>query len=299
MNVIDQCVTERFSLYHGDCVEVLKGMPSESVDYSIFSPPFAQLYCYSASERDGGNCKNEEEFHAFFRFVMVEIMRVLKPGRNVSIHCMDLPLLKERDGVIGLSDFRGDLIRYALEIGWIYHSNVTIWRDPVVQMQRTHALGLLYKQLRKDSLMSRMALPDYLVTLRKPGENREPVTHTHESFPVSQWQKWASPVWMDINPSDTLQKESAREEEDERHVCPLQLEVIRRGIRLWSNPGDIVLTPFLGIGSEMVVALEEGRRGVGIELKGSYYKQAEANCHLAASQKGQQHTLFAAEEGTP
>ena len=191
---------------------------------------------------------------------------------------MDMPLSKERDGIIGIRDFRGEMIRLFEDAGFVLHSQVCIWKDPVTAMQRTKALGLLHKQIKKDSCMSRQGIPDYLVTMRKPGENPERVTHTNESFPVDVWQRYASPVWMDINPSDTLQASSAKEDKDERHICPLQLGVIRRGINLWTNPGDTVLTPFLGIGSEAVVALQQGRKAIGIELKSSYYKQAVRNC---------------------
>ncbi|MBQ2470493.1 MAG: site-specific DNA-methyltransferase, partial [Ruminococcus sp.] len=203
---------------------------------------------------------------------------VLMPGRLVSIHCMNFPAMKERDGYIGIKDFRGDLIRLFQKCGFIYHSEVCIWKDPVTAMQRTKAIGLLHKQLKKDSTISRQGIPDYLVTMRKPGDNAEPVTHTNESFPVNIWQRYASPVWDDINPSDTLQARSCRDEKDEKHICPLQLTVIRRGINLWTNPGDVVLTPFMGIGSEAVVALEQGRKAIGIELKPSWYKQAVRNC---------------------
>lgn len=278
VGVINQAVTDRYALYNGDSAEVLKGIPDGSVHYIIYSPPFASLYTYSNSERDLGNCRTTEEFYEQFKFIAQELYRVLMPGRLMSFHCMDLPLSKERDGVIGLRDFRGELIKLFEGCGFILHSQVVIWKDPVTAMQRTKALGLLHKQIKKDSAMSRQGIPDYLVTMRKLGDNPEPVKHTNESFPVSVWQRYASPVWMDINQSDTLQASSARDEEDERHICPLQLGVIRRGINLWTNPGDIVLTPFLGIGSEAVVALQHGRRAIGIELKPTYYEQAIKNC---------------------
>lgn len=276
-NVINQETGESFVAYHGDCVEVTRQLPDSSVHFSVFSPPFASLYTYSASDRDMGNSKTDEEFANHFRFLIAELFRVTIPGRLVSIHCMDLPASKERDGFIGIKDFRGDLVRAMQSLGWIYHSCVTIWKDPVTAMQRTKALGLLHKQIKKDSAMSRQGIPDYVVTFRKPGVNPEPVTHTNESFPVRMWQQYASPVWMDINPSDTLQHRSAREHEDERHICPLQLEVIRRCVKLWSNPWDVVLSPFMGIGSEGYVSLQEGRRFVGIELKESYFGQAVRN----------------------
>ena len=274
---MDSVITNEYALYNGDCVEVVGSLPSNSVDYSIFSPPFASLYTYSDSERDMGNCRSTTEFFDHFQFLIRELYRVVKPGRDLSFHCMNLPTSKVRHGYIGLDDFRGNLIRAFQDAGWIFHSEVCIWKDPVTAMQRTKAIGLLYKQLRKDSALSRQGIPDYLVTMRKPGENPNPVTHTHESFPVGLWQKYASPVWMDINASDTLQKESVRDERDERHIAPLQLEVIRRGIRLWSNPGDTVLTPFLGIGSEAYEAVKARRRAIGVELKDSYFKQAIEN----------------------
>ena len=278
MECIDSCITDRFALYNGDSCEILTDIPDDSVHYEIFSPPFASLYTYSNSERDLGNCRSDDEFFEHFEFIARELYRVLMPGRLVSIHCMNFPAMKERDGYIGIKDFRGDLIRLFQKCGFIYHSEVCIWKDPVTAMQRTKAIGLLHKQLKKDSAISRQGIPDYLVTMRKPGDNAEPVTHTNESFPVNIWQRYASPVWDDINPSDTLQARSCRDEKDEKHICPLQLTVIRRGISLWTNPGDVVLTPFMGIGSEAVVALEQGRKAIGIELKPSWYRQAVRNC---------------------
>jgi len=275
MNCIDQIVTERYAAYHGDCVEVLKGLPDHSIGYSIFSPPFASLYTYSNSPRDMGNVRNDDEFFAHFDYLIAELLRVLKPGREVSFHCMDMPTSKERDGYIGLKDFPGELIRAFQKHGFIFHAKVTIWKDPVTAMQRTKALGLLHKSIRENSAMCRQGIPDYLITMRTPGES-ERIKHGAE-FPVDLWQKVASPVWMDINPPDTLQYMSAREHDDERHICPLQLDVIRRGVLLWTNPDDIVLSPFMGIGSEGYVAIEMGRRFVGVELKASYFKQACAN----------------------
>lgn len=274
-------VTDEYALYHGDCVEGVAALPNDSVDYSIFSPPFASLYTYSDSERDMGNCRTTTEFFEHFTFLVRELYRVTKPGRDLSFHCMNLPTSKVRHGFIGLDDFRGNLIRVFQDAGWIFHSEVCIWKDPVTAMQRTKAIGLLYKQLRKDSALSRQGIPDYLVTMRKRGENPNPVTHTHEEFPVDLWQRYASPVWMDINPSDTLQKDSVRDERDERHIAPLQLEVIRRALRLWSNPGDTILTPFLGIGSEAYEAVKNRRRAIGFELKETYFAQAVANVAAA------------------
>lgn len=281
MNVKDQYIDERMALYHGDSCEVLREIPDNSVHFEIYSPPFASLYTYSNSERDLGNCRTQGEFFEQFAYIVEQLYRVLLPGRLMSVHCMNLPTSKERDGFIGISDFRGDLIRLFQDAGFIYHSEVCIWKDPVIAMQRTKALGLLHKQIRKDSAMCRQGIPDYLVTMRKPGMNPEPVAHTHESFPVAVWQRYASPVWDDINPSDTLQRTSAREERDEKHICPLQLTVIRRAVQLWTNPDDIVLSPFGGLGSEPYVALENGRRAVACELKESYYKQMVLNCQSA------------------
>ena len=266
----------------GDCVEVLKGVATHSVGYSIFSPPFASLYTYSNSPRDMGNCKTREQFMEHFDYLIAELIRVMEPGRDVSFHCMLLPTSKVMDGVIGLKDFRGDLIRAFEKHGFIHHSEVVIWKDPVTAMQRTKALGLLHKTVRGNSSMARQGIPDYLITMRAPGD---PVNRvTHDNYPVEKWQQIASPVWTDINQSDTLQKQSAREHDDERHIAPLQLEVIRRGIELWSNPGDLVLSPFTGIGSEGVVALELKRRFIGAELKRSYYDQAVANLREADRQ---------------
>jgi len=291
MNCLDQSIGENYALYHGDCIEVLRGLPAKSVHYSIFSPPFASLYTYSNSPRDMGNCRSNEEFFEHFGYLVDELARVMQPGRNVSFHCMLFPASKERDGFIGLKDFRGDLIRAFQAKGFIFHSETVIWKDPVTQMQRTKALGLLHKSVRENASMCRQGIPDYLITMRTPGDVAERVKHTHDDYPVSKWQQVASPVWMDIDPSDTLQYMSAREHDDERHICPLQLEVIRRGIDLWTNPGDIVLSPFAGIGSEGFVTLQMGRRFVGAELKASYYQQAARN--LAQALRGTAD-LFAA-----
>lgn len=288
MNCLEHVIGEGFAAYHGDCVEVVRGMPDRSVDYSIFSPPFASLYTYSNSPRDMGNCRNDAEFFEHFAHLIREMARVMKPGRNVSFHCMLMPTSKERDGYIGLKDFRGDLIRAFQAEGFIYASEVCIWKDPVTAMQRTKALGLLHKTVRGNASMSRQGIPDYLVTMRAPGEIpvEDRVKHTPEDYPVSKWQQVASPVWTDIDPGDTLQFRSAREHDDERHICPLQLEVIRRGVDLWTNPGDVVLSPFMGIGSEGYVSLEMGRRFVGVELKSSYFGQATRNLQAALSQGG-------------
>ena len=292
MNVLDQTIGDGFALYHGDCVEVLKGIPAQSIGYSIFSPPFSSLYTYSNSPRDMGNCRTDAEFFEHFGYLIDGLIRVMQPGRDVSFHCMLMPTSKERDGYIGLRDFRGDLIRAFQARGFIFHSEVVIWKDPVTSMQRTKALGLLHKTVRGNASMSRQGIPDYLVTMRAPGDPISRVQHDADDYPVSKWQNVASPVWMDINPSETLQYRSAREHDDERHIAPLQLEVIRRGIELWTNPGDIVLSPFAGIGSEGFVALQMGRKFIGAELKASYYQQAARN--LAAA-KRETAGLFATE----
>lgn len=290
ISVKDQAITERYALYNGDSCEILRGIPENSVHFEIYSPPFASLYTYSNSERDLGNCRTKSEFFRHFEFIIRELYRVLMPGRIMAVHCMNLPTSKERDGFIGIEDFRGELIRAFQTAGFLYHSEVCIWKDPVIAMQRTKALGLLHKQLKKDSCMSRQGIPDYLVVMRKPGENPERVTHTNESFPVDIWQRYASPIWTDINPSDTLQASSARDEKDEKHICPLQLTVIRRALTLWTNPGDTVLSPFMGIGSEGVVSLQGGRRFVGVELKPTWYAQAVKNCAGVTEEK--QMTLW-------
>tara|TARA_R110001606_G_scaffold351191_1_gene501354 strand:- start:1330 stop:2199 length:870 start_codon:yes stop_codon:yes gene_type:complete len=282
MKCIQQVDRKDYTLFNGDCVEVIAGLPDKSVDYSIFSPPFSSLYTYSNSPRDMGNSRTDAEFFEHFYHLVKELARVMKPGHNVSFHCMMLPTSKERDGYIGLKDFRGDLIRAFQKQGFIYASEVTIWKDPVTAMQRTKALGLLHKTIRSNATMSRQGIADYLVTMRAPGEVEEKVAHS--DLPVDEWQKLASPVWMDINPNDTLQFRSAREHDDERHICPLQLDVIRRGIRLWTKAGDVVLTPFLGIGSEAFCAVEMGRKAIGVELKSSYFEQAVKNLDAQAAQ---------------
>lgn len=282
---------EGWTVHLGDCVEVASEFADNSIDYSVFSPPFASLYTYSNSDRDMGNCKTYSEFYEHFRFLVDQLFRVIKPGRLLSFHCMNLQTSKFRDGVIGLHDFRGELIKMFCDAGWIFHSEVCIWKDPVTAMQRTKALGLLHKTIRKDSSMSRQGIPDYLVTMRKPGENAEHISHTHESLPVEKWQRYASPVWMDVNPTRTLQYRNARDTDDERHIAPLQLDVIERAMELWSNPGDLVFSPFTGIGSEGYVSIEMGRRFVGSELKRSYWELAKRN--LSEARQTQAEGLFA------
>lgn len=287
MKVLDQAQGQDWILYHGDCVEVSRGLPEGKMHFQIFSPPFESLYTYSNSDRDMGNSTDSQQFWDHYRFLIAEQFRIAMPGRLVSVHCMNLPTSKVRDGVIGIRDFRGEIIRSYEDAGFIYHSEVCIWKDPVTAMQRTKALGLLYKQIKKDSAMSRMGIPDYLVTFRKPGDNPERVTHTETDFPVGVWQKYASPVWMDIDQSDTLEFRTVREHQDERHLCALQIPVIERAIKLWSNPGDTVFSPFAGIGSEGWTALRMGRKFVGIELKQVYWQRAVRNLETARADAGE------------
>jgi DNA modification methylase len=277
--------------YNGDCVEVVKQLASESVGFSCYSPPFQSIFTYSPSDRDMGNCTSDDEFNRHYAFLIREKLRITKPGRLTAVHCSDLPSSKWKDGVIGLKDFPGDIVRLHQDAGWIFHSRICIWRDPVVEMTRTKALGLLYKQLKKDSTRSRMGMADYVLVFRKPGDNAEPVGHIPENFPVSQWQKWASPVWMDINQTNTLNVRMAKDNADERHLCPLQLDLIERAVTMWSNPGDVVLSPFMGIGSEGVTALKLKRKFIGVELKPSYFKHA---CRYLEAQD-RQEDLFVAE----
>ncbi len=299
VNVLDSYMDNYCALYNGDTAEIIKGFGENSVDMEVYSPPFSSLYTYSNSDRDLGNCKDDAEFFTHFGFITKELFRILKPGRIMAVHCMNLPTSKERDGYIGIRDFRGDLIRAFQDVGFIYHAEVCIWKNPVTAMQRTKALGLLHKQLKKDSCMSRMGIPDYVVFMRKPGENPNRVTHTNESYPVSEWQEVASPiwdeinspVWWDINQSDTLNALTAKDEESERHICPLQLPVIERCIRLYSNEGDVIFTPFMGIGSEVYQAIKMKRKGIGIELKSAYYQAAVQNIRNAENEMNQ-ITLF-------
>lgn len=272
----------------GDCVQLIQEVPDESVGFSIFSPPFAELYTYSDKLEDMGNSKDYNEFFKAFKFLVGELYRVLWPGRNIAVHCMDLPIQKGKEGFIGLRDFSGMILQAFEEVGFIYHSRVTIWKNPVTEMQRTKALGLLHKQVKKDAAMSRVGIPDYLMVFRKEGEHDHPV---HCDISVDTWQKWASPVWMDIDYSNTLNAAAGRDSNDEKHICPLQLDTIERAIRLWTNEGDTVLTPFLGIGSEVYTAIKTGRYGIGFELKESYFNEAIKNCRNIEVES-HQPTLF-------
>jgi DNA modification methylase len=307
MAVMDQVVTNDYALYNGDSCEVLKSLPEGKIDFSIFSPPFADLYCYSDSPADLGNCRSYEEFFVHFGFIIAELNRITKPGRLCSVHCIDIPAMKERDGYIGLKDFPGDIIRAFQNAGWIYHSRHVIWKDPLIEATRTKAIGLMHKQLMKDSSISRAGLPDYLVTFRKVGENAAHISHPAglskycgRKDPGGEcavgrshniWRAYASPVWMDIRQTLTLNARDGREEKDEKHLCPLQLDVIERAVTMWSNPGEVVLTPFMGVGSEVYGAVLNGRKGIGIELKTSYYRQAVKNLADAASKANQEVLL--------
>ena len=290
LNESDEYTTSDYIMKRGDSVQLIKEIESESVGFSVFSPPFAELYTYSSHLEDMGNSKDYNEFLTQFNFLIVELYRILKSGRNVAVHCMDLPIQKGKEGFIGLRDFSGMILRAFEDAGFIYHSRITIWKDPVVEMQRTKAMGLLHKQVKKDSTMSRVGIPDYLMIFRKDGDRNDPVTNT--DIPVDLWQKYASPVWYDINYSNTLQGfRNARDERDEKHICPLQLETIERAIHLYTNKGDTVFTPFMGIGSEVYQAVKMGRKGIGFELKESYFQMAVKNLRTLTEQQ-KQLTLF-------
>ena len=296
----DDVIFKEATLMKGDCIERIKEIESESIGFTVFSPPFASLYSYSDHIEDMGNSRDYNEFFIHFKFLVEELLRVTQSGRLVSVHCMNLPTTITHHGYIGIEDFRGDIIRLFQECGFVYHSEVAIWKDPVVAMQRTKALGLLHKQVKKDSCRSRQGLPDYLCTFRKPGENQKPVSGEFDHFAgdentfqqtgnlsIDIWQRYASPIWMDINPSNTLQHRSAKAKKDEKHICPLQLDVIHRALQLWSAEGDTVLSPFMGIGSEIYEAIKLKRNGLGIELKDSYFEQAVKNIESAIDEKNQ------------
>lgn len=279
-----------WTAYNGDCVSVMMQMPDECIDFSVYSPPFGSLFVYSESAADMGN-STDDEFAEHYAYAVREKLRITKPGRLTAVHCSDLPMVKWKDGAVGIKDFSGQIIKMHEDAGWIYHGRRTIWKSPVTEMTRTKHVGLVYGQLIKDSAKSRGGMPDYLLTFVKPGENGDPISHDMDDatalrlgrkrkndgshvFSLDQWQEWASPVWMTINQANVLNVEMAREAGDERHLCPLQLDVIERALVMWSNPGDVVLSPFMGIGSEGVMSLRHGRKFVGTELKESYWKQA-------------------------
>lgn len=275
--ILDQASGARWTAIHGDCVRAMSDLPECSVGHVIYSPPFGDLFVYSDSVADMGNCADDAQFMDQYRECVAETHRVLMPGRLAAVHCTDLPTRKGRDGVIGLKPFSDEIVACHRDAGFVYHCRITVWRDPVVEMQRTKALGLLYKQIQKDSAMSRMGLADYILVFRKRGDNPEPIGHRPEDFPVDKWQQWASPVWMDIRQGRVLNVRVARDAADEKHVCPLQLDIIERAVTLWSNPGDVVLSPFMGIGSEGYEAVRLGRRFVGCELKQAYWQTACRN----------------------
>ena len=294
-------ITDKMALYNGDCCTVIKSIPDESVHLQIFSPPFANLYIYSDDLADMGNCKDSEQFFEQFDYLIPELYRILKQGRLCAVHCKDLVKYKNRDGMAGIYDFSGDIIKHFEKFGFQYHSRITIWKDPVIEMQRTKAHGLLWKQLRKDSTFSRVGMPDYILLFRKWATDEEkivPVTHTEDSFPVRKWQQYASPaweyeaspVWWDIHQTYVLNAKTARDDKDEKHICPLQLDVIERIVELYSNEGEIVFTPSLGIGSEAHTAVKMNRKAVGIELKETYFNQAVQFCKEVADDS--QTTLF-------
>lgn len=275
---------DNWAIYLADCIEIMNGLPEGLIDLSIFSPPFSDLFVYSDSERDMGNCGSHEEFMEHYAYFAKALYRAIKPGRLACVHCSDLPARKSKDGFIGLHDFGGDLIRAHQDAGWVYHARCTIWKDPVIEMQRTKALGLLYKQLKKDSSRSRVGMPDYMLFFRKDEENPDPITHAPDDLPVSMWQELASPVWMQVNQTKVLNGRQAKGDQDEKHICPLQLDVIERCLTLYSNPGDLVLDPFNGIGSTGYQAVKMGRRYIGIELKPEYARQAARFLESAAGQ---------------
>lgn len=309
IKAVDQEVTDTHAIYQGDACELIRAVPGDSVHFGIHSPPFEGLYRFSAYDRDISN-NDGPAFWEHYAFLISELLRVTKPGRIHAVHCMQLPRNKGRDGFIGMRDFRGEIIRAYEDAGWLLHSEVCIWKDPVVAQQRTKSIRLLHKQILKDSTLSGQGLADYMVMFRKPGENDEAVAGGFEEFfgegldisreayaaqlatmphsgrppwtfdqwvSILVWQRYASPVWSDIRQTRTLQYRGGRDEKDEVHISPLQLDVIERCIDLWSNPGDTVMTPFLGIGSEVYCAVEMGRQGVGFELKPSYFAQAKRN----------------------
>lgn len=294
---MDYTQGDDWTLYHGDCVRVVGQLPDDSIGLSVFSPPFSNLYIYSDYLEDMGNCATHDEFFAHFQFLIEQLLRVTIPGRICAVHCNDQTRQKGIEGVTGLYDFPGDIVRAFEGRGWTFHSRVTIWKDPVIEMQRTKNIGLLHKQLKKDSCASRMGRADYILAFRKnilyEANYQNPVSHTADEFPVAQWQQWASPVWMDIRQTNVLQYRDAKDDEDERHICPLQLDVIERVITLWSNPGDIVLSPFAGIGSEGYQAVKMGRTFIGVELKDSYCEVACRNL-AAAEREKHQGELFSA-----
>ena len=290
--------TNNYHLLNGDCVQEIKKIEDNKADLIVFSPPFAELYVYSDKEEDMGNVANYKQFEQHFKYLIPELKRTLKPGRICAIHCMDLPIQKGKEGYIGLRDFSGMLIDWFQNEGFIYHSKVTIWKNPVTEMQRTKALGLLHKTIKKDASMTRVGIPDYVLFFRNEGDNQVPITHqdTDQSkpnyLPVDLWQKYASPVWYDIDYSRTLQYRSGRDGNDEKHICPLQLDTIERIIHLYTNEGETVLSPFGGIGSEGFQALKMKRKSISIELKESYFAINAKNHKECVEEEESVLTLF-------
>ncbi len=298
-------ITDRYALYNGDCVDIARTIPDNSVHFEIFSPPFANLYIYSDDLRDMGNCKNTEEFFKQFDYLIPELHRILMNNRLCAVHCKNIVKYKGRDGVSGWSDFRGDIIRHFEKFGFQYHSEVVIWTDPVLEMQKTKTQRLLYCQLQRDASCTGIGMPEYLVIFKKWDEgDSTPIKHyksvddalrdgnvPEQAIDLETWQRYASPVWFDIKRTDVLNVRTARENHDEKHICPLQLEVIRRAVKLWSNPGEIVFSPFGGIGSEPYIALEQKRNAVAAELKPSYFSQMVKNCREIC-QASEQISLF-------
>jgi DNA modification methylase len=288
--VLDQIHTDRFSIYNGDCVEVVSGLPDDSIDFSVYSPPFSSLYIYSDSERDMGNCRDDAEFFEHYRFLIREKYRATRPGRLTAVHCKQLVDYANSAGHAGWRDFRGDIIRAHQAEGWVYHCEVVIWKCPVNEMTKTKCQRLLYKQLRTDSSHSGVGIPEYLILFRKWAEKDKevPIRKSAGDFPLEQWQEWASPVWpvwMDINQTRVLNGKIARDDKDEKHICPLQLDVIERAITMWTNPADVVLSPFMGVGSEGYVAMQLGRRFVGVELKPEYFALAKQHIEAAIAEE--------------
>ena len=277
MKVLDQAHGKNYALYNVDTVEFTATLPDNSIDLSVYSPPFSSLYVYSESERDMGNVASDQDFFGLYRVLLKELYRATRPGRLTAVHCSDLPRTKERHGIIGLYDFPSDVRAEHEAAGWTYVSRITIWKNPVVEMQRTKALGLLYKQIQTDATRCRQGMPDYVLIFRKTPDDDDtvvPVPQKPEDFPVTVWQEWASPVWMTIDQTDVLNVRMARDEKDERHLCPLQLDLIERLVKLWTNTGETVFSPFMGIGSEGYVSVQYGRKFIGTELKPSYFRQA-------------------------
>jgi hypothetical protein len=286
-----EVITDNYSIFNGDCVQTLQQLPDNCADISVFSPPFAELYVYSDKKEDMGNVANYKQFEQHFKYLIPELKRVVKDGRIVAVHCMDLPIQKGKEGFIGLRDFSGMLVDWFTEQGFIYHSRATLWKNPVTEMQRTKALGLLHKTIKKDSSMSRVGIPDYVLFFRNEGENLIPITHQDtdpskpDYLPVDLWQKYASPVWMDVDYKRTLQYTTARDNNDEKHICPLQLDTIERILHLYSNEGETVLSPFGGIGSEGYQALKMKRKSISVELKESYFEINKKNHNSAILEK--------------